>query len=89
MVRAARRQPASAPSPDGLASRRRRHIFTNRRGLLTAVAIRSLGRLRVELLAVADRLAGEPAVERLVDLGMAYIDFARAHPGLFHAELEP
>lgn len=59
------------------------HFFENRRGLFTALATRAWDGMYVGLAEQATAHAGAPPLERLVDLGLAYIDFGRANPELF------
>lgn len=65
--------------------------FSDKRALLDAVATDGFQQLRSALAAAAEREA-DP-VERLVAAGVAYIEFATAHPHLFHlmfnADLRP
>src|SRR5262245_1421759 len=59
------------------------HFFANRQGLFTALATRTWDRMYASLAGLAAGHAGEPALDRLVELGLGYIDFGRANPGLF------
>ena len=60
-----------------------RHHFGSNTGLLTAIAIEGFGMLRAELVAL--RLAEAPFLE----LGVAYVEFAVAHPGHFAVMFQP
>lgn len=56
--------------------------FKDRDEIVHAVILGAMGRMGTALQAAADAYpAGDP--ERIVALGKAYIDFARAEPGLF------
>ena len=59
------------------------HFFTNRRGLLTAVAARSAERLQDVFCEAADASTVDDPLEHLADIGMLYVEFAHANPGLF------
>ena len=65
------------------------HFFENRRGLMTALAARSVDRMHARLVEVAEKHADAPALERLTELGMAYVEFAVANPGLFSLASSP
>lgn len=65
------------------------HFFVNRRGLFTALAARYVDRLYRRLLEVAAEHADEPALDRLVELGIGYVEFAQATPGLFTVTSSP
>jgi AcrR family transcriptional regulator len=58
------------------------HHFTDKAGLLTALATRAMNRFRGALSAAA-RDAGGSALQRLRAMGMAYVLFAAQHPALF------
>lgn len=59
------------------------HFFTNRQGLFTALATRIWDRMHDGLSELARAHAGRPPLERLIDLGLAYIDVGMANPELF------
>ncbi len=59
------------------------HHFGDLSGLLSVLAASGFVRFRAHLAAAA-AAAGDVPRARLTALGVAYIGFARAHPGLFH-----
>lgn len=63
------------------------HHFVDKTGLLTAAAAEGFTRLAR---AVGKRVTadGDP-IEQVIAMGMAYIDFATEHPGLFHLMFNP
>lgn len=65
------------------------HFFVNRRGLFTALAARYVDRLHRRLLEVATDHADAPALDRLVELGIGYVEFAQANSGLFTLTSSP
>lgn len=73
----------------GLSHQAPGHFFTNREGLFTALAVRGVERLHARLLEVAAAYAEAPPLERLVALGMTYVEVAQAHPGLFTVTASP
>ncbi|MEL7182234.1 MAG: TetR/AcrR family transcriptional regulator [Pseudomonadota bacterium] len=58
--------------------------FKDRTEIMQAVILRAMGRMRSQMQAAAD---AHPARDprRIVALGQAYVDFARAEPGMFQA----
>ncbi|WP_420114873.1 TetR/AcrR family transcriptional regulator [Pseudactinotalea sp.] len=60
-----------------------RHHFGSNTGLLTAIAVEGFGMLRDRLVEL--RLAQAPFIE----LGVAYVEFAAAHPGHFAVMFQP
>jgi AcrR family transcriptional regulator len=58
------------------------HHFRDLTGLLTALAAAGFVRFRERLQTLADA-AGTSASSRLAAMGRGYIEFAKAHPGLF------
>jgi AcrR family transcriptional regulator len=65
------------------------YLFVNRRGMFTALATRYVARLEEHLLQAAAERADLPPLERLVELGMTYVEFAQDHPGLFSLTASP
>ncbi len=65
------------------------HFFASRQGLFTALAARTWDRMYAGLVELAAQHAGQPPLERLVDLGMAYVDFGMANPQLFTLVASP
>ena len=63
------------------------HHFSDRQGLLKAVAARSLQDLLAAMLA-ARKVAATPR-QQLVAIGAAYVDFAIEHPGQFGTIFDP
>ncbi len=63
------------------------HHFSDRQGLLKAVAARSLQDLLAAMLA-AREVAATPR-QQLVAIGAAYVDFAIEHPGQFGTIFDP
>lgn len=63
--------------------------FINRDDLLRRAHDAGFERLYAAKLAVAARTAGEPALERLREGGLAYLRFALAHPGLYRLMFAP
>lgn len=59
------------------------HFFANRQGLFTALATRVWDRMYVGMAELARTQADRPPLERLIDLGLAYIDLGMANPELF------
>lgn len=65
------------------------HFFASRQGLFTALAARTWDRMYAGLVELAAQHAGQPPLDRLVDLGLAYIDFGLANPELFTLVASP
>lgn len=65
------------------------HFFVNRQGLFTALATRTWDRMSTDMAELAQAHAGQPPLDRLVELGLAYIDFGRANPELFTLVASP
>lgn len=59
------------------------HFFANRQGLFTALATRVWDRMHAGMEELARAQEGRPPLERLIDLGLAYIDVGMANPELF------
>lgn len=65
------------------------YAFTNRQGMLTALATRYVERLEQHLRQAAADVAERPPLEQLVEVGMAYVEFAGSNPGLFTLTASP
>lgn len=65
------------------------HFFANRRGMLTALAARSIDHLRTALEETVKQQKSKPALLRLAILGMTYVDFTMANRGLFTLASSP
>lgn len=63
------------------------HHFRDRRGLLVAVARRSLEDLHAEM--THARSSGSTPHDQLLRIGQAYVNFAVTHPGQFQAIFDP
>ena len=66
--------------------------FKDKTSLLAALAHAAFVRLDAELTAVAERFADAPPLERVQQLGVAYVGFAARHPAEFRlmfGELAP
>ena len=63
------------------------HLFSDRQGLLKAVAARSLRDLLAAM--VEARAAASSPRQQLVAIGVAYVDFAIDHPGQFGTIFDP
>jgi AcrR family transcriptional regulator len=57
--------------------------------MFTALATRYVERLGRHLAQVAIDQSEEPALDRLVEIGMTYVDFAQANSGLFTLTASP
>jgi AcrR family transcriptional regulator len=68
------------------------HHFGDAAGLITALAAEGYRRFVVAMRARLETVAAEDAFERLVAIGLGYIDFARANSSLFrlmHSSFRP
>ncbi|MEH3053249.1 MAG: TetR/AcrR family transcriptional regulator [Patulibacter minatonensis] len=65
------------------------YAFTNRRGMLTALATRYVERLGEHLTHAVANASDRPPLEQLVEVGMAYVEFSGANPGLFSLTASP
>lgn len=65
------------------------YAFTNRQGMLTALATRYVQRLEQHLGEAASGVADRPPLEQLVEVGMTYVEFAGSNPGLFTLTASP
>lgn len=63
------------------------HHFGDRQGLLKAVAARGLGDLLAAMVAARDGAVSSR--DRLLDVGVAYVQFATARPALFEIIFDP
>lgn len=63
------------------------HHFGDRQGLLKAVAARGLGDMLAAMVAARDR--ADSSRQRLVDVGVSYVDFAIEHPAVFEIIFDP
>lgn len=57
--------------------------------MFTALATRYVVRLERHLADAAAERAALPPLERLLEIGMAYVDFAQGHPALFTLAASP
>jgi AcrR family transcriptional regulator len=57
--------------------------------MLTALATRYVLQLEERLTEVADKHAQLPPLERLIEIGMTYVEFGQSHPALFSLTSSP
>ncbi|MGP3955882.1 TetR/AcrR family transcriptional regulator [Nonomuraea sp. 3N208] len=63
--------------------------FQDKRGLFTALAVEGFTELGTRMRGALSRLDAAPAADRIQELGMVYIGFARERPGLFEVMWRP
>ncbi len=59
------------------------HHFASKAGLLTVLAVEGLDRLAGAMTAASVAVGGKDAIERLVAIGVAYVEFSHTEPGYF------